>query len=96
MKNKDVCYAFLNKEKCVGSNLTNDGNKLFSYYTCIAEWFNDTLLLNGTKYSVTTSKHQGILQRAFNNCGLINIKIHTLYNVERGTQSLYKELMKYE
>jgi hypothetical protein len=36
------------------------GDRLYSYSTCIAERLSDgNYLLNLTKYSVTTSKHQG-------------------------------------
>jgi len=40
-----------------------EGNKLYNYDTVIAYWFNGIMLINGTKYSQTTSKHQNRLKR---------------------------------
>ena len=39
------------------------GDKLYNYDTVIAYWFNGIMLINGTKYSMTTSKHQNRLKR---------------------------------
>jgi len=40
-----------------------EGNKLYNYDTVIAYWFNGIMLINGTKYSRTTSVHQNRLKR---------------------------------
>lgn len=40
-----------------------EGDKLYNYDTVIAYWFNGIMLINGTKYSSTTSKHQNRLNR---------------------------------
>ena len=40
-----------------------EGNKLYNYDTVIAYWFNGIMLINGTKYSKTTSVHQNRLKR---------------------------------
>jgi len=40
-----------------------EGNKLYNYDTVIAYWFSGIMLINGTKYSKTTSKHQNRLKR---------------------------------
>lgn len=57
MKNKEVVEAFLSGDVATGSNLRSTGYKLFSYRTCIAEWYDGYLLINITRYSNTTSKH---------------------------------------
>lgn len=73
MKNIDVINAFLNNDDETAymstAHVSFRGNRLWSYNTVIAEkqksasgdW--DILLLNKTKYSVTTSKHQTYLRR---------------------------------
>lgn len=40
-----------------------EGDKLYNYDTVIAYWFNGIMLINGTKYSRTTSVHQNRLKR---------------------------------
>lgn len=85
MKNKDVVIAFLQREKANSStyNLRSTGNCLYSYFTCIAEFNKDgNLYINLTKYSLTTSRHQTLLNKYLekNNFKFIyNIE----YNVER-------------
>lgn len=66
MKNIDVVHAFIRQERLKVGNLTSTGSKLFSYNTVIAQWKlyngNLILLINPTKYSVTTSKHLTLLR----------------------------------
>lgn len=62
MKNKDVVRRFIDKEFASGSNLYSSGNKLFSYNTCIAQWWNDMIIINDTRYSSSTSRHQYYLK----------------------------------
>lgn len=80
MKNKEVANAFL--AKIIGSSLHmySDGNKLFSYYTCIAQHTNMGIIGNATKYSSTTSKHLGFIRRY--------IDLWTTMDVPRGTRTL--------
>lgn len=40
-----------------------EGDKLYNYDTVIAYWFYGIMLINGTKYSKTTSVHQNRLKR---------------------------------
>ena len=40
-----------------------EGDKLYNYDTVIAYWFNGIMLINGTRYSKTTSTHQNRLKR---------------------------------
>lgn len=81
MKNSEVVEAFLRKGMANNStgSLHSTGTKLFSYATCIAEWWdNDTLIINLTKYSVTSSKHLSYLKRC----------------LERGFQGNYNTVLK--
>ena len=64
MKNRDVILAFLEKREAFGSNLFSTGQKLINYNTALAEWYdNYHLIINDTRYSVTTSKNQAYLKR---------------------------------
>lgn len=65
MTNAQVIQAFAFGNKAHSGSLTSTGDKLFSYNTIIAEFKNNTLYINATKYSVTTSKHQHQLRRTF-------------------------------
>lgn len=63
MTNFDVCVAFVNGSKngahSLSMSINHDGSKLYSYATVIAQKLpNGAIILNDTKYSVTTSKHQ--------------------------------------
>lgn len=64
MKTVDVISLFLNHKIGNALNVHSSGDKLFSYNTCIAQWLDPaTLIINITKYSVTTSKHLTQLRR---------------------------------
>ena len=61
MNNQSVIRAFAcgKPAKSSNGNLKSLGNKLVSYYTTIAQRLDDgTIVLNNTKYSVSTSKIQ--------------------------------------
>lgn len=65
MTNEQVIKAFCKKEKAPNSTgtLSSTGTKLFSYHTCIAQWWQGRfLILNLTRYSVTSSKHLSYLK----------------------------------
>lgn len=71
MRNQDLCKEFVNQVSNIaykeGSSMRVawDGKRLFSYGTCIGECLSDgSFILNATKYSTTTSKHQTYLKRA--------------------------------
>lgn len=69
MKNSDICKVFVNgtknNAKTLSMRINYDGSKLFSYNTCIAQKLsNGAIIVNNTKYSRTTSKHQSYLRRA--------------------------------
>ena len=61
MNNQSVINAFVcgKSAKSSNGNLKSFGNRLVSYYTTIAQRLdNGTIVLNRTKYSVSTSKLQ--------------------------------------
>jgi hypothetical protein len=98
MRNRDVCKKFFEGSgDYYGSNLYCDAKRIFSYKTCIGEIVDEdddyiTIILNTTKYSATTSKHQSYLKYALqeyqNNCNK-HIIIHTIDNVEMGARYLW-------
>lgn len=67
MTNLEICNAFVN---CKGNgkhnlsmHISTDGSRLYSYNTCIAQKrANGSIIINATRYSVTTSKHQSHLR----------------------------------
>lgn len=62
MKNELIVMMFIARCSARNTNLKSDGNRLFSYNTCIAEFSEITeLYVNKTKYSRSTSKHQSLL-----------------------------------
>ena len=61
MKNSEVIECFLNGTIGNSCNLFSTGDKLISYKTCIAEKYNNLLLINMSKYSSTTSAIQNRL-----------------------------------
>lgn len=74
MKNSELIYSFVAGTARDGQHTNSvsvDGNRLFSYATCIAERVGNKIVVNETKYSVTTSKHQSYLYgalRRYNEC----------------------------
>ncbi len=86
MRNSEVVEAFLKKRIAInkGSSLSSTGTKLFSYATCIAEWSNGLLIINLTKYSVTSSKHLYYLKRSYQG------NYYTVFGVPIGESSLSK------
>lgn len=64
MTNQTVVQQFIKGQpgKCL--SMQTDGRKLFSYNTIIAQREGNIWVVNTTKYSRTTSKHQGLLYRA--------------------------------
>ena len=44
-----------------GASISTDGDKLYSYWTVIAKWDGDKVLVNNEKYSNTTTRQQSDL-----------------------------------
>ena len=69
--NEAICIDFLFKKESKNASMYSTGNKLFSYNTCIAQHSKEnegkqTIIINKTKYSQTTSKHLYILRNVIN------------------------------
>lgn len=86
MKNNDVIKAFIDGKSACGSNLYSTGDKLINYSTCIAEYneSENRYILNITKYSSTTSKHQNALRR------LLPLGTICVDKIPKGTLSLLR------
>ena len=63
MTNLKTIRAFVNKEEGHSLHITSENNKLFSYATYIAQWYDDKIIINCTKYSLTSSKYKTMLLR---------------------------------
>lgn len=89
MRNIEVIKQFLNKSSGNSDtkNLISDGVRLFSYNTCIAEWTDDFVLFNVTKYSRSTSRIQSMMLRELQK--LIHKSVF-IDNVPINTQYLWK------
>lgn len=74
---KEVIKDFANgvKEVTMASNVTNKGGeRLFSYNTCIAQKVDEgTYILNKSKYTVTTKKHQNLVAELLNGETIIEV-----------------------
>ena len=87
MKNKDVIEMFLSKKPAKGSNLYSDGQKLINYNTTLAQWHdNYHLIVNNTRYSVSTSKNQNWLKSAITSKRGIVVK--DVYSIPIDTKNL--------
>ena len=92
MKNIDVIFACKSRKGAQTGHVSTDGTKLFSYYTCIAQWFDkDTLIISDVKYSPTTSKHQTYLKNAVENMPGITILL-ICGNIRMGARDLTEYL----
>ena len=87
MKNIDVIEAFIEKKCANCSNLYYDGSKLINYNTTLAQWHdNYHLIINCTRYSVTTSKNQNYLKTAITDDKGIVIK--EVNHIPKNTRNL--------
>ena len=81
MRNEEVVKAFARREIAKNStgSLWSNGNCLYSYSTCIAEYTKDgKLYVNLTKYSTTTSHHQTLVKRH-----LFDVAYRFVYEIAR-------------
>ena len=87
MRNIEVIKQFTKgyPAKSHSGNLRSTGEKLFSYNTCIAEWDNDYLFVNLTKYSSSTSRIQNMLFKELR----FGHKVKQVENVPINTQKLW-------
>ena len=86
MKNSEVIDKFLNKDfGYKASNLYSKEDKIVNYNTVLAQWFNDILLINITKYSITSSRNQNALVYGADKKG---IKWYTVSDIGMNTNNL--------
>ena len=84
MKNQEVISKFVNfAESAATVNVRSTGDKLFNYETCIAQRHGGKIIVNVTRYSVTTSKMQNYLR-----CELSGYDVTEVTGVPRGTCDL--------
>lgn len=90
MRNQDLIESFVRNRHFNGrtGSMTAIDGKLFSYNTCIAQHTKDgRLVINNTRYSVTTSKQQGYLRCA----AMYHPKVECVENIDFDTQRLVRE-----
>lgn len=73
MRNKELIADFINgATEGKGSNLRIEGRKLINYATVIAYRLEGNgMLLNGENYSSTTTVHQNVIRRHYNESSLL-------------------------
>lgn len=90
MRNQEVISKFVHfAESAATANVRSNGDKLFNYGTCIAQRHEGKIIVNATRYSVTTSKMQGYLRAEVSNKVVI-----TVTNVPIGTCNLVPYINK--
>ena len=89
MRNNEVIDNFLNQKNPYLKNSTGSlhtcFNRLYSYNICIAQFEKDTLFVNVTKYSVTSSIH---VNKVLNKARSLNIPIFTVIGIVENSQKL--------
>lgn len=89
MSNNEVIDNFLGHKHYYLKNSTGSlhtyFNRLYSYNTCIAQFEKDTLFVNVTKYSVTSSMH---VNKVLNKARSLNIPVFTVTDIVENSQKL--------
>ena len=84
MRKQEVISKFAHfAESAATANVRSIGDKLFNYETCIAQRHEGKVIVNVTRYSVTTSKIQNYLRGEMANKDVIEVA-----NVPLGTFDL--------
>lgn len=94
----EVCLLFVNtnKEKAEGSRMYFLNNKIFTFGTILAQKFKDkdnkdSIIVNETKYSTTSTKHLFYLKSAIRKRVNKDLNIYIIKErVPRGTEDLKK------
>lgn len=82
MTTKEMINNFMTgATKGKASSICIEGDKLFNYNTVIAQRVDGAIVLNVTKYSMTTTKHQNVLRREMPHA-------ITVSDIPRGAQDL--------
>ena len=84
MRNQEVISKFVHfAESAATANVRSTGDELFNYYAWIAQRHEGKIIVNVTRYSVTTSKMQNYLRGEMANKDVIEVA-----NVPKGTFDL--------
>ena len=84
MRNQEVISKFAHfAESAATANVRSIGDKLFNYYTCIAQRHEGKIIVNVTRYSIATSKMQNYLRYELSGYDVIEVT-----SVPRGTCNL--------
>lgn len=79
MKNIEVIKKFIARKvaKSSNNNLRTNGDRIVNYSTGLAEWTQDgkKVIVNTTKYSVTTSKIQTYIRYELRVAGIDTIEV---------------------
>ena len=90
MRNQEVISKFVHfAESAATANVRSNGDKLFNYATCIAQRHEGKIIVNNTRYSVTTSKMQCYVRRELSGYDVIEVT-----GVPRGTCNLVPYINK--
>ena len=92
ISNKDLIAGFISGTMSGRRNgsmsISDDGKRLFSYSTCIAQFDGGLVYLNITKYSPTTSRQQSILRRCVADYVERGGNVSLVDGLDRGTRYL--------
>ena len=84
MRNQEVISKFVHfAESAATANVRSNGDKLFNYGTCIAQRHEGKIIVNVTRYSITTSKIQGYVRYELSGYDVIEVT-----SVPMGTRNL--------
>ena len=75
----DVIRAFAEELSAKGSNLLSTGDKLIYYGNCIAQHYEDDIIINMTEYNHTINNLQAYFQ---------DFNVITVFNVPEETENL--------
>lgn len=88
ISNEKVVESFIQHKYAKNRNLKSTGVKLYSFDTCIAQWYaKDGIIINKTKYSTSTNKHQYLLNYLLKNVD--DILILEVNDIPKDETSLY-------
>lgn len=78
MKNREVIENFFNGRNSHTRNLSSEDGKLMNYSTCIAQMWDGAVIVNRTRYSVTTSKLQNWVAFEASHRGVNQIELRSV------------------
>ena len=71
-KKRDIVNVYYMRK---GASISTDGSTLWSYWTPIAKWDGGKVVMDGRKFSVTTSKQQGKLRYMLHVAGIETMEL---------------------